>query len=79
MAKPAQAGRDRAVRRLTPNVSEQLRAAIAKDGRSIRALAADARVTHQQIGRFLSHERDISLATAAKLAEALGLSLRRTL
>ena len=39
------------------------------------ALAGLADVSPQQVGRFLRGERDLTLATASKLAQALGLEL----
>ena len=42
---------------------------------TVYALAALADVTPQQVGRFVRGERDLTLATAAKLAAALGLEL----
>jgi len=40
------------------------------------ALARDSGVNSAVVGRFLKGERDVTLTTAAKLCEALGLELR---
>ena len=56
-------------------IDAELRKQIEKSGVTVYALAALADVTPQQVGRFVRGERDITLATAAKLAQALGLEL----
>ena len=56
-------------------IDAELRKRIEKSGVTVYALAALADVTPQQVGRFVRGERDITLATAAKLAQALGLEL----
>lgn len=56
-------------------IEDQLRKAIKASGLTTYALAKASGVTHQQIGRFLSEEREPGLKTAAKLATALGLQL----
>lgn len=56
-------------------IDAELRKQIEKSGVTVYALAALADVTPQQIGRFVKGERDLTLATAAKLAQALGLEL----
>ena len=56
-------------------IDAELRKQIEKSGVTVYALAALADVTPQQVGRFVRGERDITLATAAKLAAALGLEL----
>lgn len=62
--------------RLRCTLSDALRAAIAADPRSGRELGAAAGVPQPSISRFLTGERDLSLASASKLAAALGLELR---
>ena len=54
-------------------IDAELRKQIEKSGVTVYALAALADVTPQQVGRFVRDERDLTLATAAKLAQALGL------
>lgn len=56
-------------------ISDQLRAALAADKRSLYAIAAAANVPRSAVCRYASGERSISLETAAALAEALGLRL----
>ena len=56
-------------------IDAELRKRIEKSGVTVYALAGLADVSPQQVGRFLRGERDITLATAAKLAQALGLEL----
>lgn len=57
-------------------IDHALRAAIERSGLTVYAVSQLAGVSPQQIGRFLREERDITLATASKLAQALGLELR---
>lgn len=56
-------------------IDTTLRAAVEKSGLTAYALSQIAGVTPQQIGRFVKGERDITLGTASKLAEALGFEL----
>ena len=56
-------------------IEDTLRAAIERSGITVYALSALAGVTPQQVGRFVKGERDITLGTASKLAQALGLEL----
>ena len=57
------------------DLAEQLRRAIAESGLSAEALARALGVGARPIQRFLARERDLRLATAAKVASALGLRL----
>jgi plasmid maintenance system antidote protein VapI len=57
-------------------IDAELRKQIEKSGLTVYALAGLADVTPQQVGRFVRGERDLTLATAAKLIQALGLELR---
>lgn len=57
-------------------IDETLREAIRSSGKSHYRLAKDADVTPAQLDRFVAGERDLTLATAAKVAAALGLALR---
>jgi ribosome-binding protein aMBF1 (putative translation factor) len=60
----------------SPNsLSENLKQAIRDSGQSEHQLANAAGVSQIVISRFLSGERDIRMATADKLAWALGLKL----
>lgn len=56
-------------------LSYQLREVIEARGITAYALGQDAGVDPTVIGRFLAGERDLRLATADKLAQALGLRL----
>lgn len=56
-------------------INEQLRKAIEKGEESYYALAKRSGVNAVVISRFACGERDLRLETAAKLADALGLTL----
>ena len=60
-------------------LSQVLREALRASDKSIYQIAVDAGLSQIVISRFLSGERDIRMATADKLAEALGLKLAKTL
>lgn len=82
------AARDREVRRkiqdefppapeqpIPNSLSEALKRAIQESEMTVYQIAKEARVSQIIISRFLSGERDIRMATADKLANALGLEL----
>ncbi|MFN5973102.1 MAG: helix-turn-helix domain-containing protein [Planctomyces sp.] len=56
-------------------LSDTLRDAIQSSGMTCYVLANKAGLSQSVLSRFLSGERDISLGTAGKLADALGLEL----
>jgi ribosome-binding protein aMBF1 (putative translation factor) len=56
-------------------LSQALRDALRTSGKSMYQIAQDAGVSQIVVSRFLAGERDIRMATADKLAEALGLKL----
>ena len=56
-------------------LEKQLRAAIIKSGLSVYKLAKDSGVSQPVLSRFMNRKRGITLATASKLAETLGLEL----
>ncbi|HEY7424136.1 MAG TPA: helix-turn-helix transcriptional regulator [Gemmataceae bacterium] len=58
-------------------LSQALRDALQASEKSMYQIAQDAGVSQIVVSRFLSGERDIRMATADKLAEALGLTLAR--
>jgi hypothetical protein len=58
-------------------LSQALRDALQASEKSIYQIAQDAGVSQIVVSRFLSGERDIRMATADKLAEALGLTLAK--
>ena len=57
------------------SLSEMLKEAIRVCGKTEYQVAKEAGVSQIVISRFLSGERDIRMATADKLVEALGLKL----
>lgn len=85
---PEQIARDEATRRqiraefpplprepLSDSLSRALKQAIRESDMSTYQIAKRAGISQIIISRFLSGERDIRLATADKLANALGLKL----
>lgn len=85
---PGEAARDEAVRRevraefppaqappLSDSLSEAIKQAIRASEMTEYQIAKRAGISQVMISRFLSGERDIRLATADKLAHALGLKL----
>jgi plasmid maintenance system antidote protein VapI len=62
----------------THNIEEQLRQAIADGGMSRYRLAQLTGVAEAVLSNFMNRKRSITLTTAAKLAEALGLELGAT-
>ena len=58
-------------------IDADLRAAIVESGLTHYRIAKDAGVSPDVITRFVTGERDIRLGTAAKVAAALGLELKR--
>lgn len=57
-------------------IDAALRAAVERSGLTTYALSQLAGVTPQQVSRFVKGERDLTLGTASRLAQALGLELR---
>jgi plasmid maintenance system antidote protein VapI len=62
-------------RRKPEGIVETLREAIVSSGLTHYSLGKAAGVAPAQIDRFVAGERDLTLTTAARLAEALGLVL----
>jgi DNA-binding phage protein len=58
-------------------IDADLRAAITASGLTPYALSVKASVAPEVIYRFMSGERDLRLRTAAKIANALGLELKK--
>lgn len=56
-------------------ISEALRAAIQASPKSVYQICKEAGISQIVVSRFLSGERDIRLATADRLAKALGIAL----
>jgi hypothetical protein len=59
----------------THRLSDALKSAIRRSGKSVYQIAKEADISPIVISRFLSGERDIRLATADKVAEALELTV----
>ena len=57
-------------------LSEAIRAAMRRDGRSLYALAVDSGVSRGQLVRFYNGQRELRLPAASALCETLGLELR---
>jgi transcriptional regulator with XRE-family HTH domain len=57
---------------------EVLRREILGAGKSVFAVAKEAQVSQPILSRFLSGKRGITLQTAERLCNSLGLELRRT-
>ncbi len=55
--------------------SEIIRAAVKKSGLTHYRIAKDAGVAPAILDRFVTGQRDITLGTASKVAQVLGLSL----
>jgi plasmid maintenance system antidote protein VapI len=60
-----------------PTVTEQLRRFLRETGKTTYRLGKDSGCKPEQIGRFLSGERDITGKTMDRLCRALGLHLTR--
>jgi hypothetical protein len=56
-------------------IGDALRTAIKTSPKSVYQIAKDAGISQIVISRFLSGERDIRLATADRLARALGIAV----
>ena len=65
-------------RRVRADIAEQLRRAIANAPISRYRLAKDAEVSEGVISHFMNGRRSLTLKTAARLAKAVGLELRKT-
>jgi plasmid maintenance system antidote protein VapI len=59
----------------TAALDDQLRDAIADDDRTPYGLARDSGVDERVIRRFLARQRDVTMGSAARIAEALGMQL----
>ena len=55
------------------SITDVLKSAIVKSGLSHYAISQAADCTPSQIDRFISGQRDLSLATADRIAQALGV------
>ena len=59
----------------TGGISDALRSAIQASPKSIYQICKEAGISQIVVSRFLSGERDIRLATADRLAKALGIEV----
>ena len=59
-------------------LSEVLKQAIQSSSKSVYQICKDAGVSQIVVSRFLSGQRDIRLATADRLAKALGLTVAKS-
>lgn len=57
------------------HLEKQLRGAIEASGLSVYRIAQKSSVSEGVLSRFMNRRRTITLATASKVAEALGLEL----
>ncbi len=60
-----------------PNIEEQLREAIAESGLSNYQISDDSGVSTAQLSLFVNKKRTLTLTAAAKIAEALGMELKK--
>jgi transcriptional regulator with XRE-family HTH domain len=58
------------------NIEKQLREACRASGLSMKRLAVRSGLFYQSVHGFMASNRSLSLGSAAKLAEVLGLELR---
>jgi len=63
------------MQRRKTSLENQIRTAIEKSGLSVYRLAKDSGVSQPVLCRFVNGQRGITLATASKLVETLGLRL----
>ena len=59
------------------DLTNVIKKAIEKDGRSLYAIAKDAEVAYSVLHRFVTGDRTVNLDTASKIAAALGLEVRK--
>ena len=57
-------------------IVEQLKGAVRKTGETPYAVAKRAGITPEMLSRFMHGQRDLRLATAAKICAALNLELQ---
>lgn len=56
-------------------IDEQLKQAIVDSGKTAYAIAREAGLRPEQVARFVTGKRDLTLSTAARVAAVLGLAL----
>jgi transcriptional regulator with XRE-family HTH domain len=62
----------------TSDLCQALKTFVEQDGRSLYELANLTGISKTILGRFMRGERSMTLPTAAKLCEVLGVELRKT-
>ncbi len=62
---------------MPPKIVRQLREAVQASGQSLNQLSQACGVDRGRLSRFLRGERDLTLAAAGQLCDALGLQLCR--
>lgn len=65
------------MRRKQTDLGKQLREAFRSSGMSMFALSKQSGVPYSGIHRFINADRDLTLSTASKVADVLGLELRQ--
>lgn len=60
-----------------PNIVDALRKAIRESGLTHYRIAKDAGISPDQLDRFIRRERSLTIDTAAKVADVLGLELTK--
>lgn len=62
-----------------PTLADQLRTFIQTSGVSLRGLAFAAQIDASCLTRFMAGERDLTVSSAGRLADVMGLQLVQTL
>jgi DNA-binding phage protein len=60
-----------------PGLVDSLKEAIRDSGRSLNQIGKAAGIGHDRLSRFMRGERDLTLTSAEKVCEALGLRLTK--
>jgi transcriptional regulator with XRE-family HTH domain len=63
---------------MTTTLPDQIRAAIAADGRTVYAIAKAAGLEQRTLGRFANGERDLTSERLGRLMAALGLRVTKS-
>ena len=63
---------------MSKDIQEQLREAIRKSELTCYRISQLAGVTESQLSYFINHQRSLTLDSAAKIADVLGLELKPT-
>lgn len=62
-----------------PTLADQLRTFIQNSGVTLRGLAFTAQIDASCLTRFMAGERDLTVSSAGRLADVMGLQLVQTL